>query len=127
LTNGSAGGIPSMIAFEKNGLKLEFQLERSAATPNVLTITLNATNSNLQPISEFVFQAAVPKSFQLQLLSPSGSSLPANCEGCVTQVIKINNPQKSALRMRLRMTYSINGQAVTETGEANNFPPAAYQ
>jgi len=129
LTNGTgvAASIPSFTAFDKSGVKLEFSLERSTAQPTVLTITLTATNSNTAPATEFVFQAAVPKSFQLQLLSPSGASLPSNCEGSVTQVIKVNNPQKQSIRMRIRMNYTLNGMPVTEQAEVNNFPAAAYQ
>ena len=53
--------IPSLTAFEKNGLKVNFNFERTEAQPAVLMITLNATNSNTMPMNEFVFQAAVPK------------------------------------------------------------------
>lgn len=34
------------------------------------------------------------QSFQLQLVSPSGNVVPPLNSGSVTQVIKINNPQK---------------------------------
>ena len=34
------------------------------------------------------------QSFHLQLMSPSGALLPPNNSGCVTQLIKIDNPQK---------------------------------
>ena len=34
------------------------------------------------------------QSFQLQLMSPSSNMIPANNGGSVTQVIRINNPQK---------------------------------
>ena len=50
-----------MTAFEKNGLKIEFTFERSQAQASVVNITLSATNSNPQPLNDFVFQAAVPK------------------------------------------------------------------
>ncbi|KAK2142509.1 hypothetical protein LSH36_945g00012 [Paralvinella palmiformis] len=125
ITNGQAA-IPSLTAFEKSGLKVEFTFDRPEGQ-TVTNITLTATNSNPTPLSDFVFQAAVPKSFQLQLSSPSGSSLPANCQGCITQVIKVVNPQKQPLRMRLRMNYNINGMQVTEQGEVNNFPAGVWQ
>ena len=54
-------GIPTMTAFEKNGLRIEFAFERSQAQASVINITLSATNSNSQPLNDFVFQAAVPK------------------------------------------------------------------
>ena len=56
-----------MTAFEKNGLKIDFAFERSAQT-NVTNITLSATNSNPQPLNDFVFQAAVPKVYYLRVV-----------------------------------------------------------
>ena len=50
-----------MTAFEKNGLKIEFSFERAPNQASVVNITLSATNSNPQPLNDFVFQAAVPK------------------------------------------------------------------
>ena len=53
--------IPSIVAFDKNGLKLEFSFERPTDNPTLITISLTATNSSQYPIEEFLFQAAVPK------------------------------------------------------------------
>ena len=109
-----------MTAFEKNGLKLDFAFER--IDPTNLSITMSASNSKPSPLTDFVFQAAVPKvchadvsqveveverschwlvfsfqSFQLQMLSPSGNFLAPNSSGSVTQQIKVTNPQKVRL------------------------------
>ena len=54
-------GIPSITAFEKNGLKVDFNFERSPSNPAVTAITLTATNSTSSPMTDFIFQAAVPK------------------------------------------------------------------
>ena len=53
--------LPSMTAYEKNGLKIVFQLERLPDNPNTTVITMSATNETLNPMSEFLFQVAVPK------------------------------------------------------------------
>ena len=56
------GGIPELTVFEKNGLKVIFSFHQpEPANTAVLTITLKASNSNFVPITDFVFQAAVPK------------------------------------------------------------------
>uniref|UniRef100_A0A673MMT8 AP-1 complex subunit gamma n=1 Tax=Sinocyclocheilus rhinocerous TaxID=307959 RepID=A0A673MMT8_9TELE len=86
--------IPPMTAYNKNGLKIEFTFERSNPNPNIAVITIHATNSTEADMTEFVFQAAVPKTFQLQLLSPSSNVVPALNQGSVTQVIRVLNPQK---------------------------------
>uniref|UniRef100_A0A4W3J8Q0 AP-1 complex subunit gamma-1-like n=1 Tax=Callorhinchus milii TaxID=7868 RepID=A0A4W3J8Q0_CALMI len=86
--------IPSIIAYDQNGLKIEFSFERSKANLNMLFITLRASNSTETDMNNFVLQAAVPKSFQLQLMSPSGSTVPAVNSGAVTQIMRVLNSQK---------------------------------
>lgn len=50
-----------LTAFEKNGLKVELTCERDNGQPNVTVINVNSTNSSATTMSEYVFQAAVPK------------------------------------------------------------------
>uniref|UniRef100_A0A8K9VE87 Adaptor related protein complex 1 subunit gamma 1 n=1 Tax=Oncorhynchus mykiss TaxID=8022 RepID=A0A8K9VE87_ONCMY len=45
----------------KNGLKIEFTFERANPNPNIAVITIHATNTTEADMTEFVFQAAVPK------------------------------------------------------------------
>ena len=56
----AGSAIPGMNAYEKNGLKIDFEFERSPVD-GVLSINLTASNANPAPMSDFVFQAAVPK------------------------------------------------------------------
>lgn len=119
--------IPPITVFEKAGLKIQFNFDRSPTTPAVIAITLTAFNSTPAPMSNFLFQAAVPKTFQLQMMSPSGNLVPPNNTGSVTQVINIANPQKQPLRMRIRLGYHTNGVDVQEQGEINDFPPQLVQ
>nr|CAD7569427.1 unnamed protein product [Timema californicum] len=217
--------LPRITAYEKNGLKITFSLERQQDNSSTTIITMSAVNDSLSPISEFLFQAAVPKflqisvhgtlafeqehrvrhseqlqltnslqaaqiegredqtgthspaalvhshpsgpgtlsiteqarpqtcpawyaerrqcclnaslvggkldrlrlfeTFQLQMLSPSGTVLsPA---GLVTQVLKITNPNKAPLRMRIRVSYSVDGLTVQDQAEVNNFPVESWQ
>ncbi|XP_033115729.1 AP-1 complex subunit gamma-1-like isoform X2 [Anneissia japonica] len=124
--NESAPFIPPITAYERSGIKVEFKFERDNSNPAVVNITLHATNSTPNPVSSFIFQAAVPKTFQLQLLSPSGDSIPGSNAGEVTQVIKVANPQKQPLRMRYKLSYSSNGMPVSDQGEVSNFPQSIY-
>uniref|UniRef100_A0A8I6AE72 AP-1 complex subunit gamma n=1 Tax=Rattus norvegicus TaxID=10116 RepID=A0A8I6AE72_RAT len=127
LFNDIAPGIPSITAYSKNGLKIEFTFERSNTNPSVTVITIQASNSTELDMTDFVFQAAVPKTFQLQLLSPSSSVVPAFNTGTITQVIKVLNPQKQQLRMRIKLTYNHKGSAMQDLAEVNNFPPQSWQ
>lgn len=112
----------SLTAYERNGVRLVMTFDRQ---DSMCTITLVATNSSNTNITDFLFQAAVPKSLQLQLMTPSSKSLqPA---GSLTQLIKVNNPNKAALRMKLRLSWSADGTPVQDQAEINNFPPSLWQ
>ena len=93
------------------------------------------------------------QTFQLQMLSPSGTIVPPNNSGSLSQVINIANPQKvgflslslsgplshtfdcthclsvsqQPLRMRIRLSYNVNGVDIQEQGEVNDFPPELVQ
>uniref|UniRef100_A0AAV2LLR9 GAE domain-containing protein n=1 Tax=Knipowitschia caucasica TaxID=637954 RepID=A0AAV2LLR9_KNICA len=116
-----------MTAYNKNGLKIDFTFERANPNPNIAVITIHASNTTEAEMTDFVFQAAVPKTFQLQLLSPSSNVVPALNQGTVTQVIRVLNPQKQHLRMRIKLTYTHKGSPVQDLAEVNNFPPQSWQ
>ena len=120
-----AGGIPSITAWEKGGLKVTFDFEKNPANPNVLKILLTATNSTPMPMDGFLFQIAVPTNLQLQLQNQSASSIPPNNSGTVTQNIAVQNLQKVAIRMRVKISYQGGMGNVDELGEVSNFPPNA--
>lgn len=53
--------MPTLTAFEKNGLKIIFALEKLPDTSNTLSINVTATNTTLSNMTDFLFQAAIPK------------------------------------------------------------------
>uniref|UniRef100_A0A669D0U8 AP-1 complex subunit gamma n=1 Tax=Oreochromis niloticus TaxID=8128 RepID=A0A669D0U8_ORENI len=87
--------------------------------PNSSVLSLNF-HLTRRPLS-------VCQTFQLQLLSPSSNVVPALNQGTVTQVIRVLNPQKQQLRMRIKLTYTHKGSAVQDLAEVNNFPPQSWQ
>ena len=120
-----AGGIPSITAWEKNGLVVKFDFNKNPQQPNVLQILLTATNSTQAPMGNFLFQIAVPTNMQLQLQAQSSSVIPPMNGGSVTQRILLNNPQHVAIRMRTKISYQGGMGPVDEMGEVSNFPPNA--
>lgn len=119
-----AAAIPSITAYEKNGLLLTFSFGASSSSGGgPATMTLHARNVAAGAVSNFVFQAAVPKSMQLELQPPSGQTL-APMGGTVTQVLKVNNPNKAVLKMRIKLSYTRAGQALQEQSEVSGFPAA---
>ncbi|XP_077292607.1 adaptor protein complex 1, gamma subunit isoform X2 [Arctopsyche grandis] len=111
--------LPSITALNKGGLKILFTWEKSKEQMDTANITMTAYNSLSSTMSEFLFQAAVPRTFQIQMLSPSGAVIPS--QGQVTQVLKVTNTSKAALRLRIKVSYSVDGATVLEQTEVNNF------
>uniref|UniRef100_A0A8C2Q1P6 AP-1 complex subunit gamma n=1 Tax=Cyprinus carpio TaxID=7962 RepID=A0A8C2Q1P6_CYPCA len=87
--------IPTVSVYEKNGLSLKIQCDKQTETE--VTVTLIASNSTQNDITNFTLQAAVPKSVQLQMKAPSGNVIPAHGLGQVTQTVLLNNPNKASL------------------------------
>ncbi|XP_058396890.1 AP-1 complex subunit gamma-like 2 isoform X4 [Diceros bicornis minor] len=119
--------IPDLKVFEREGLQLNLSFVRPPGTPILLLITVTATNTSGDDVTHFICQAAVPKSFQLQLQAPSGDTVPAQGGLPVTQLLRILNPNKAPLRLKLRLTYNHFGQSVQEIFEVNNLPVETWQ
>ncbi|XP_052737584.1 AP-1 complex subunit gamma-1 [Bicyclus anynana] len=108
-------------ALERNGVLVELSAVRGGDTA---TLTMRARSSAASTVTDFLFQAAVPRTFRLDMMSPSGTVLTP--QGEITQVLKINNPSKTPLRLRIRVSYSIDGNPILEQAEVNNFPPDLF-
>lgn len=108
-------------AFERNGLLVEFGAVRGGDTA---TLTMRARSSSTSTLTDFLFQAAVPRTFRLDMMSPSGTVLTP--QGEITQILKITNPSKTPLRLRIRVSYNMDGNPVLEQAEVNNFPPDLF-
>ncbi|XP_067884633.1 AP-1 complex subunit gamma-1-like, partial [Heterodontus francisci] len=119
--------IPPIVAYSKDGLCISFSFHLSSTNSNLLSISLEATNSTEEDMLDFIFQAAVPKSIQLQLLSPSGTVVPAHNSGSLAQIVQLLNPQKQPLKMRIRLQYRHCGVPVQHVSEISHFPPQAWQ
>ncbi|XP_068953980.1 AP-1 complex subunit gamma-like 2 isoform X2 [Petaurus breviceps papuanus] len=123
----SLAPIPGLKVFDREGLQMNMSFVRPPETPALLLITATSSNTSKSDVTHFVCQAAVPKSFQLQLQIPSGDTVPAQGGPPITQVLRVLNPNKAPLRMRLRLTYNHFGQSVQEIFEVKDFPPDTWQ
>eukprot|EP00057_Strongylocentrotus_purpuratus_P011948 XP_011666422.1 PREDICTED: AP-1 complex subunit gamma-1 isoform X1 [Strongylocentrotus purpuratus] len=122
VNNIGGSSFPTVTAVESRGMKVEFSFEKDAVS-GAVNINLKATNSTATPFNAFLFQAAIPKTFELVMLPPSGDLVPPNNSGFVTQTIKVVNRSPGAvLRMKYKLSFSIDGVPVSDTGEAANMP-----
>ena len=76
------------------------------------------------------FQVAVPKYITMEMLPPSGTTVPCNGGGNVSQVVKVTNTQMGTkkLMMKLKISYTCVGAKVEEVrkrtmGNANAVIP----
>ncbi|KAK7458900.1 clathrin associated protein complex large subunit [Stygiomarasmius scandens] len=113
--------LQSYTAYEKNDLKITLTPQTSAAKPGVVMILARFQVSGSAPVTGIVFQAAVPKTQQLQMLPMSNPNVnPGSTE---TQQMRVIAPVGSAVRLRLRISYTLNGQAVQDQVDFSGFPP----
>lgn len=61
IENSLSNNVSEIVAYDKNGLKILFTLKPYLEAPNTTSITVQARNDSTLPITEFLFQAAVPK------------------------------------------------------------------
>ncbi|KAH6915885.1 gamma-adaptin [Coprinopsis sp. MPI-PUGE-AT-0042] len=116
----SAPKLTSYTAYDKNGLKITLTPQTSAAAPGTVMILARFQVTGASSATGISFQAAVPKSQQLQMLPMSNSTVtPGATE---TQKMRVIAPVGSAVRLRLRIGYSIDGQTLQEQVDFSSFP-----
>jgi len=114
--------IPVMDVYEKNGLKIQFLAKRDAAT-NTTSVMARFGNASSMPMTNFVFEAAVPKYLQLKM-EPATSQVLAPSSTNVSQSMVVVNTTagEKPLLMKLRIGYEHNGGIVQEMAQVANFP-----
>lgn len=111
--------LQSYTAYSKNGLKITLTPKTSPTQPGMVQILARFTAE--EPVESVNFQAAVPKTQQLQMLAMSnGDVLPGATE---TQQMRIIAPPGAAVRLRLRISYIKAGQQITDQQDFSGFPP----
>lgn len=89
--NTNGGGSVKITALDKNGLNITLVPNKNVSD-GCLRVIMLATNNSLNTLEQYLFQAAVPKSFTLQMLSPSGSVLPPG--GTISQEMRLTSSTK---------------------------------
>ncbi|KAG0339561.1 clathrin associated protein complex large subunit [Podila humilis] len=129
-TNGanSASSRKTFPVYSKNGFSIVFTPQRDSANPNVVNIMAtfsNDANVSGGNVSGIQFHAAVTKTQQLQMRPASASEIAGGVNA--TQLLKIANPQKTPVRLRLKVVYTtVNHGSVDELSEFAGFPEGAY-
>ncbi|KAF5338343.1 hypothetical protein D9611_012525 [Ephemerocybe angulata] len=106
-------------AYEKNGLRVTLTPQTSAAKPGIVMILARFQTTG-PPVTGISFQAAVPKSQQLQMLPMSNPNV--NPGATETQQMRVVAPVGSNVRLRLRIGYTADGQTHQEQVDFAGFP-----
>jgi len=114
---------PPMLAFEGNGIKITMTCKRGQKDKHVIVVA-QYVNTGASEISNFVFQAAVPKFITLKMEPPSGNTLPAFSAGAVQQQINLLNSMQGTkpIAMKVKISFSRDGASVVEQATIQNFP-----
>lgn len=116
----SALGIEPIEAFNKDSVKLTFQ-PISKDLPGTIAIQAKFTNSSLSSVMSAVnLQIAVPKTQRLQLQSLSSSTIAPGQSA--TQSLKISGTPGTNVRLRLRITYLLDGREFKEQVDFAKLP-----
>ncbi|KAJ3515527.1 hypothetical protein NLJ89_g1699 [Agrocybe chaxingu] len=108
-------------AYDKNDLKITLTPQTSPAKPGIVMILARFQVSGTEAVTGLSFQAAVPKSQQLQMLPMSNPSI--NPGAVETQQMRVVAPVGSNVRLRLRIAYSYAGQNYQDQVDFAGFPP----
>ncbi|KAL0953617.1 hypothetical protein HGRIS_004824 [Hohenbuehelia grisea] len=116
----AAPRLTSYPAYEKNEMKITLTPQTSAARPGTVNILARFQVTGSNAATGMNFQAAVPKSQQLQMLPMSSPNInPGSVE---TQQMRVVAPVGSSVRLRLRISYSIGGQNIQDQVDFSGFP-----
>lgn len=112
-------------AYTKNGLTVRLLPSRDRSNPAIINIQVLFSNNGSQGvISDLQFQAAVPKSQRLQMNAASNTTVQANTTE--KQLMRINNPQQTTVKLRLRISYEVNGEKKDDIAQYGPFPEGAF-
>ncbi|KAJ8387559.1 hypothetical protein AAFF_G00152550 [Aldrovandia affinis] len=115
--------------FDKHSLRVLFHFARDSppSRPDVLVVVISMLSSAPVPVTNIRFQSAVPKVMKVKLQPPSGTELPAFNPilppAAITQVLLLANPHKEKVRLRYKLTFTLDEENHNETGDVEQFPP----
>mmetsp|Transcript_18114 Transcript_18114/g.18172 ORF Transcript_18114/g.18172 Transcript_18114/m.18172 type:complete len:870 (+) Transcript_18114:126-2735(+) len=126
-TMGASSGGPLIVkGFDKGPLQINFELSKpSPAVPANTRIIAKFANQSATPITNLMFQAAVPKYLKLELLPASSSTIPPNSNGAVSQEVRLINSMQGekSIMLKLKISYAHDGKTVDEMAQVSSFPP----
>lgn len=102
---------PRVIMDEKKGLKILVNFTKDRPAKDVMVLVISVINQGNQAISNFQFDASVPKPCKLRILEANQDQLPAvkpfkPPTETINQVLLLMNPTQEAINMMAILTYN---------------------
>lgn len=131
-SNATVPSMPAMpaifntTAYDKNGLYIAFKSHRDVtSTARAVKTDVEYRNTGVASIEGINFQVAVPKVMQLSLQAPSTVTL--NLGATAHQSMRIENPTGAPLKLRIKISFTVNGQPYNEVVDFTSFDPSLWQ
>ncbi|KAG7164898.1 ADP-ribosylation factor-binding protein GGA1-like [Homarus americanus] len=116
----------SVIVMDSNDVSVTLHFTENQPRDDVSVVVVSTVSRNLQPISNYVLQAVVPKGCKVRLQPPSSTDLAAYSPflppPAITQIMLIANPNKLNVSLKVMLSYSLEEDPVTEMGEVASLP-----
>ncbi|CAG2248750.1 GGA [Mytilus edulis] len=119
------GTSPPINAYDKNGMKIVIHIAKNRPREDVHVMVVSVMSTNTSAVKNFSFQAAVPKAMKVKLQPPSATDLPLYNPilppSAITQIMLLANPQNERIRLKYKITYSLDSESRSDVGEVDNF------
>ncbi|EFN81316.1 ADP-ribosylation factor-binding protein GGA3 [Harpegnathos saltator] len=117
---------PLTVIEERNGITVVLHFAQDSPRPDVSVVVITTMSKNTKPLSNYQFQAVVPKKCKCRLQAPSGMKLPAHNPflppSAITQIMLIANPLKEPVSLKFMLSYTLDDETFTEMGEVDKLP-----
>ncbi|XP_014483936.1 PREDICTED: ADP-ribosylation factor-binding protein GGA3 [Dinoponera quadriceps] len=117
---------PLTVIEERNSITVVLHFAQDSPRPDVSVVVITTMSKNAKPLSNYQFQAVVPKKCKCRLQAPSGTKLPAHNPflppSAITQIMLIANPLKEPVSLKFMLSYTLDDETFTEMGEVDKLP-----
>ncbi|KAK9452975.1 adaptin N terminal region-domain-containing protein [Dipodascopsis uninucleata] len=112
---------PAYVAYDGNGLQMTLQPIRNSTTPEgVVNILATFQNAGSSPVENINLQVAVPKTQHVELRPITSATLGPSATA--NQALKVTAAKGAAVKLRIRLTFTKDGQGITEQSIFSQFP-----
>ncbi|XP_008197573.2 ADP-ribosylation factor-binding protein GGA3 [Tribolium castaneum] len=117
---------PLTILNERNGITITLHFVKDKPRDDVHVFVVTTINKNEMPLTNYLFQAVVPKGCKVKLQPPSATTLPAYNPflppSAITQIMLIANPDDVQVFLKFFVSFVMDEETCTEIGEVETLP-----